>query len=147
VNSKEDKMGIYTNTDIHVDASGDITLAPNGDFQMADPSGVLIQDVAFRARTDWYDFEPHPRLGADLQRLIGEPNTKELGSQAEDLLYTSLTFGGLVAAQDLKVKGVPISNSRIALYSFINATNYKSKVFDVAVFDYEDGIINAVGGE
>jgi len=140
-------MGLYIETDILVSASGDLTIAPNGDFQMAAPSGVLSQDIAFRARTDWDDFEPHPKLGANLQSLIGEPNTKEAGMEAEKKLFNSLTIGGMVNPVDLRVKAVPISAERIALYSFVNATNYNSNIFDVAVFDYGEGIINALGGE
>ena len=140
-------MAIYIDKDILVTASGDLTIAADGDFKIAEPSGVLSQDVAFRARTDWNDFEPHPRLGANLQSLIGEPNTKEIGAQAENLLFNSLTMGGMVDPNDLRIKAVPISAERIALYSFVNATNYKSNIFDVAIFDYGEGIVNALGGE
>jgi len=77
-------MAIYIDTDILVTASGDLTVAPNGDFMIAEPSGVLTQDIAFRARTDWNDFEPHQRLGANLQSLIGETNTKERGGEADN---------------------------------------------------------------
>ncbi len=140
-------MGIYTNIDILVTASGDLTVAPNGDLQMASPSGVLAQDITFRARTDWNDFEPHPKLGANLQSLIGQNNTRETGKEAERLLLSSLTIGGMISAVDLRVKAVPLSNERIALYSFVNAANYKSNIFDVAIFDYGNGIINALEGE
>ena len=140
-------MGVYTNTDILVSASGDLAIGSNGDFQMATPSGVLIQDMAFRARTDWDDFEPHPKLGANLQELIGEPNDRYTGGKAEDMLRSSFTQGNMIYPLDLRVKAVPISNEKIALYGFVDATNYKSNVFHVAIFDYGDGIINALGGE
>lgn len=140
-------MSIYTETDILVDPSGDLVVAPNGDFQIAWPSGVLLQDVVFRAKTDWNDFEPHQKLGANLQSLIGEMNTKETGMMAEKKLFKSLTAGSRVESSDLKIKAVPISRESIALYTFINATNYDSTIFNAFILDYEKGIVETQTGE
>ena len=112
-------MITYSEVDIFVDASGDIAVAANGDLQMAVPSGVLLQDVAFRLRTDQGDFRPHPDLGANLDTLIGEPNTKTTSGTGEQFIINSLTSDNRVAPGDLMVKGVPISLSSIMYYVFI----------------------------
>ena len=139
-------MAVYDEVDILMSPSGDLTVAQNGDFQMAAPSGVVAQDIMFRARTDWDDFDPHPKLGADLQSLIGEPNTRESATQAENKLLESLTKDGRMDTLDLKIKAVPISLERIVMYTFVNASNFDTNVFTAAVLDYESGIINSPGG-
>ena len=139
-------MAIYDHIDIETSPSGDFVLSPSKDFQMAAPSGCLKQDIMFRARTDLNDFVPHPDIGADLQRFIGEQNTRETGIAAEDRLFDSLTKDGRVARTDLRVKGVPLSMHRIALYTFVNASNHDINIFTAAVLDYENGILNTPGG-
>ena len=139
-------MAIYDEVDILLSTDGDLNVSANGDLQMAEPSGVVAQDIMFRARTDWDDFDPHPKLGADLQRLIGEPNNKEAGVRAEELFYSSLTKGGRFDPADLRLKAVPVSMERVVLYAFVNALNYDATLITMAVLDYEAGIINTSGG-
>lgn len=140
-------MAVYDEIDILLSTDGDLRVTANGDLQMAEPSGVVIQDIMFRARTDWDDFDPHPKIGADLQRLIGEPNSKEAGTTAEELLFSSLTKDGRFDTMDLRIKSVPISMDRIVIYTFINASNYDSALITMPVLDYQLGIINTSGGE
>ena len=138
-------MGIYNTIDIEVSPSGDIVIDSDKDLKLAKPSGVLLQDIVFRARTEDLDFEPHPHVGADLQSLVGEPNTKERAEEAEDKLLRSLTKDGRIISSDLSVKAVPISLDEILLYTFVNSSNYDSKLFTTAVLNYKDGI-NVPGG-
>jgi hypothetical protein len=112
-------MIIYSEIDIKVSPSGDMTLGANKDFELANPSGVLKQDIAFRLRTDYNDFTPHPDIGADLNSLIGEPNTRETASNGELRIINSLTKDGRVAASDLLVKAVPISLYNLVYYVFV----------------------------
>jgi hypothetical protein len=139
-------MAIYNEIDIAASPSGDMVLGSNKDLSLSKPSGCLIHDIMFRARTEKGDFEVHKDLGADLQSLIGEPNTRENAETAEGLLFESLTFDGRVNMQDLIVKGVPVSDTSLALYTFVNASNYDSDIFTVSVFDYLDGVVNTPGG-
>lgn len=138
-------MGSYNEIDIEVSPSGDLVIDSDMDLKLAKPSGVLKQDIAFRARTEDLDFEPHPHIGADLQSLVGEPNTKESALSAEDKLLRSLTKDGRIIANDVSIKAVPINNDEIVLYTFINSSNYDSKLFTTAVLNYTNGI-NVPGG-
>ena len=112
-------MIIYSEVDIKVSPSGDMTIGASKDFELANPSGVLKQDIAFRLRTDYNDFTPHPDIGADLNSLIGEPNTRETASNGELRIINSLTKDGRVAASDLLVKAVPISLYNLVYYVFV----------------------------
>ena len=139
-------MAIYDHIDIETSSSGDLVLSSSKDLKMAAPSGCLKQDIMFRARTDLNDFGPHPNIGADLQRFIGETNNRENASKAEDRLYDSLTKDGRIISNDVRVKAVPINADSIAMYTFVNASNFDTKVFTAAVLSYENGILNTPGG-
>jgi len=139
-------MAIYDQIDIETSPSGDFVLSSSKDLKMAAPSGCLKQDIMFRARTDLNDFVPHPDIGADLQRFIGEINNRETAVGAENRLFDSLTKDGRMLRSDLRVKAVPISADRIAIYTFVNASNFDTNVFTAAVLDYENGILNTPGG-
>jgi hypothetical protein len=135
-------MLTYSEVDIQVSPSGDLCLAANGDFAMAAPSGVLKQDVAFRVRTDVNDFDPHPSIGSDLNSLIGEPNTKALSLDGENKIVNSLTRDGRIAASDLLVKGVPISQDSIMYYIFIKNGSIALNVTPDFALSLNKGITN-----
>jgi hypothetical protein len=139
-------MAQYTEIDLLVDASGDLVLDSSKNFEFANSRETLQQDIAFRAATEYNDFEPHPDVGADLQALLGEPNSRENAALGERKLFTSLTKDGRIIPQDLRVKAVPISMHQIAIYTFVNSSNEDVNVFTAAVLDYENGIFNTPGG-
>jgi hypothetical protein len=139
-------MAIYDHIDIETSASGDFVLNSSKDLKMAAPSGCLKQDIMFRARTDLNDFVPHPDIGADLQRFIGGINNRENAAIAEDRLFDSLSKDSRIYRTDLRVKAVPISSDRIAIYTFVNASNLDIGVFTAVVLDYDNGILNTPGG-
>ena len=139
-------MAQYDEIDILVDASGDLVLDSGKNFKFATPRETLQQDIAFRALTEFDDFEPHPDVGADLQALLGEPNSREAAESAEKKLFTSLTKDGRIIQQDLRVKAVPIGMNTIAIYTFVNSSNEDINAFTAAVLDYENGILNTPGG-
>ena len=139
-------MAQYDEIDILVDASGDLVLDSGKNFKFATPGETLQQDIAFRALTEFDDFEPHPDVGADLRALLGEPNSREAAESAEKKLFTSLTKDGRIIQQDLRVKAVPIGMNTIAIYTFVNSSNEDINAFTAAVLDYENGILNTPGG-
>jgi len=139
-------MAQYDEIDILVDASGDLVLDSSKNFKFANSRETLQQDIAFRAQTEFDDFEPHPEAGADLQALLGEPNNRENAELGEKKLFTSLTKDGRIVSQDLRVKAVPIAMNTIAIYTFVNSSNDDVNVFTAAVLNYENGILNTPGG-
>jgi len=140
-------MAQYIEVDILVDASGDLVLDSSKNFKFANSRETLEQDITFRARTEFNDFEPHPDVGADLQSLLGEPNSRENAAIGEKKLYTSLTKDGRIIPQDLRVKAVPISAHGLAMYTFVNSSNEDVNAFTAVVLDYENGILNSLGGQ
>ena len=112
-------MIFYSDIDIKVSPSGDLTINSRGDLDLADPSGVLKQDIAFRLMTEYNDFTPHPDIGANLNELVGEPNTRENARIGEQKIIQSLTQDGRIATSDLTVTGVPVSLYNCAYFIFI----------------------------
>lgn len=137
-------MAIYDTIDIEATPNYDILLSASKDLKLSEASGCLKQDIMFRARTDLNDFVPHMDLGADLQRFIGEPNTRKNAEKAENRLFDSLTKDARVAINDLRVKAVPISNESIAIYTFVNTSNYDINIITATVLDFDNGIPNNI---
>jgi len=135
-------MAIYDSIDIEASPSYDLVLSSSKDLKMSAASGCLKQDIMFRARTDLNDFVPHPGIGADLQRFIGEPNTRENAKKAEERLYNSLTKDSRVFSSDLRIRAVPIARDRVAIYTFVNASNFEVSSSVAVILDYEGGILN-----
>jgi hypothetical protein len=135
-------MITYAEVDIEVSPSGDIVLGGNGDLKMASPSGVLKQDIAFRLKTDNFDFAPHPDLGANLSSLVGEPNTRETSVKGEQMIVRSLTGDARVFPGDLMVKGVPVGLYNIAYYVFVRDGMSTLNVTPDMVLDMNRGILS-----
>jgi hypothetical protein len=135
-------MITYSEVDIEVSASGDLVMHPNGDLRLAAPSGVLKQDIAFRLKTDNFDFTPHPDLGANLSSLIGEQNTRENTAKGEQMIVRSLTNDARVFPGDLMVKGVPVGLSTVAYYVFIRDGMSTLNVTPDMVLDMNKGILS-----
>jgi hypothetical protein len=135
-------MITYTERDIKVSASGDLTIAPNGDLSLAEASGVLKQDIAFRIKTDFDDFTPHPEIGADLSSLIGEVNERATALIGEQKIIRSVTQDGRVARKDLVVKSMPINLDSVVYYVFIRDGMSVINVTPDMSFDINKGIIS-----
>ena len=135
-------MITYSEIDMKVSPSGDLTIAANGDLDLADASGVLKQDVTFRLKTDFSDFTPHPDIGADLYSLVGEQNTKATSKMGEEKIVYSLVKDARVASADLVVRGVPISLYNIVFYVFIRDGMSVLNVTPDMSFDLNKGILS-----
>lgn len=140
-------MGVYTYVDIAVSASGDMVLGANRDFMTTPASGVLKQDIAFRLRTNPGEFYVHQDVGAGLDELIGEPNTRENAQIGEDKIYYSILNDGFVARQDLYVRGVPLSLESLFYYVFVNDGLQRLNVSPDVIFSMMNGLKNISGDQ
>jgi len=138
-------MGVYNEVDIAVTASGDLCLASNRDFSLTSGSGVLKQDIAFRLRTNPGEFYPHLEVGAGLDELIGEPNTRYTAKTGESKIVRSLIYDSMVQNLDLYVRGVPISQEAIMYYVFVNNGEGQWNVTPDVTFDMINGLANLPG--
>jgi hypothetical protein len=138
-------MAVYENIDILVSASGDLSMDNNGDFSLTSGQGVVKQDIAFRLRTNLGEFVPHIDLGAGLDEIIGEPNTRETSKVGETKINKALTYDGMISNSDLYIRGVPISNEAIMYYLFVNNGRGVWNVTPEVVFNLTNGLTNMPG--
>ena len=138
-------MPQYNKVDISVSASGDLVLWDNRDFLVVNGKDVLKQDIAFRLRTDPGEFVPHMDLGAGLDDLIGEPNSRETARSGESKITMSLVGDGMVGNADLYVRGVPVSQEAVMYYVFVNNGQTQLNVTPEVMFTLTNGLKNIPG--
>lgn len=138
-------MGKYNDVDLYVTPSGDINIGSNKDLSLTYGSGVLKQDISFRLRTNPGEFIPHEDLGAGLDEIIGEPNTRETCRTGELKIIRSLINDGMVSNLDLYTRGVPISMDSIVYYVFVNNGDSQLNVTPDVIFNTISGLTNLPG--
>jgi len=91
------------------------------DFALTADYDCARQDIINRLRTQTTDWRSHPHIGADLELLEGEPNTRETAMKGVERIYETLTVDGRFLASDLYVRPVPVSIEQVDFYVFLNA--------------------------
>ncbi|ECP9029743.1 hypothetical protein FU976_07975 [Campylobacter jejuni] len=114
-NYNEQDIRFYTQ-----EADGDFGVDESGDFALTTEYESARQDMANRIRTQKTDWRSHPNIGADLELLEGEPNTRETGEKGETQIYRTLTYDNRFDLNDLNVRAVPTSIEEIEFFSSLD---------------------------
>ncbi len=102
--------------------SGDIAISASGDIAMVDsPWRDYAQQAYLRLMTSMMDFTLYPTLGADLEQLIGMPQTEATGEYGRQLILTALNREGRFNGLPIDVKAVPVSLQGIRFDIYITA--------------------------
>ncbi len=114
-------MRNYNETDIRFydlanDIDGDYMVDEYGDFALTGECESARQDMTNRVRTQTTDWRSHPNIGADLELLEGEPNTRETGMKGTSQIYKTLTYDGRFNIEDIDVRPVPTSLESIDFF-------------------------------
>jgi hypothetical protein len=99
---------------------GEEDVAGGVDFSLTVDNESAEQDMSNRIRTQKGDWRSHQNLGADLELLEGEPNTRETGSRGEEQIHEALTYDGRFISQDVSVRAVPTSIEQIDFYTILD---------------------------
>ena len=95
-------------TDMYFTETGDIRVDANGDIAITDTSyRNLGQQAHIRAMTQVGDWLTYPRLGADLDRLYGMPQSEATGNFGKALIESALSRESTFAALNYTVNAVP----------------------------------------
>lgn len=105
-----------------------------GDFRMTKHLESPRQDATNRIRTQRTDWRSHPQIGADLELVIGMPNTRETASKIQSSMLQTLLYDGRFQAQDVNVRVVPTAVSHVDTYTMID-TNDKDPLILVTPVD------------
>ena len=119
-------MRNYNETDIafynvEKQIEGDFVVDETGDFSLTADYDSARQDITNRLRTQKGDWRSHPNLGADLELLEGEPNTRETGMKGTTQIYEALTYDNRFNLEDLHVRAVPTSIEEIQFFVLLDA--------------------------
>jgi len=94
--------------DLYFSESGDLKLTPTKDIALTDSDW---RDNAQKAyiilQTTPGDFTLYPRLGAELSRLYGLPQSKETGDLGIKIIEEALTRSNTFNSSSLSIKAIP----------------------------------------
>lgn len=102
--------------DLENNIDGDFMVDSTGDFALTDGYESARQDMTNRVRTQKGDWRSHKNLGADLELLEGEPNTRETGLKGETQIYEALTYDNRFDISNLSVRAVPVSIEELQFF-------------------------------
>ncbi|WP_232620925.1 hypothetical protein [Virgibacillus salexigens] len=97
------------------DNAGGVDLGLTTNYESAE------QDAMNRIRTQKGDWRSHENIGADMELLEGEPNTKATGIRGEESIHETLTYDGRFMREDITVKAVPTSIDQIDFYTVVDS--------------------------
>ena len=119
--------------DLQNDISGDMIVDESGDFALTGEYESARQDMTNRIRTQKTDWRSHPGIGADMEQLEGEPNTRETGARGNSQIYEALTYDGRFDPMDLDVRAVPTSIESIEFFITLDTDENGSIVLNKAL--------------
>jgi phage baseplate assembly protein W len=99
--------------DLAMTDDGDLMISAGGDLKVARDSEVVAQEVSFRLRTVRGDWQLKPDCGADLELLIGQPNSPQTGAQMEAQIARALTHDGFLGGELKTIRAVPVNRDTI----------------------------------
>lgn len=100
----------YDATDLSFGFDGDFTIGQDGDLgdTSSDAIIALRQEVQSIVKSEFGDWKAHPTFAANLSEYIGEPNTRTIGKAIEERVKSSIISHGVVKAEDLDVRVLPV---------------------------------------
>jgi len=82
--------------DLKMTADGEFVIGANGDFETVEGDEAIAQQIVFILKTQKGDWTLVPRVGADLERFIGKPNSRETRDMIEAVISTELINSQLI---------------------------------------------------
>jgi hypothetical protein len=105
-------------TDLYWSADGDFSIDQVGDLRDTsfDPFYSTYQEIRTRVSSGFRDWATQPSLGADLESLVGRPSSKLTAEDGKTKIINSLTLGGFLRREQIKVRYLPLSKDQIAYF-------------------------------
>jgi len=110
-------------TDIFISQNGDIEIE-NKDIKVVSGDKYREMSAINRIKSikiDWF----YDNIGADMEEILGEPNTEETANIGKNKIIKSLTEDSLFNLDEIFIKVVPISKNDI-LYMIALKSSYES---------------------
>lgn len=128
----------------------DFKLTPTGDIQISQAYGALdssdgleslMQTVKVRIMSSDPDVidVTETDFCANLEDLIGMPNTIETANLGVEKITNALTFDGLVSNDDLYIRPTPVNKTMMVFFVFIQNEGKRSIYLEV-IINFEMGV-------
>lgn len=132
--------------DFAINESGDIVFDTNKlDIHSVTDDALRTQNAMCRIKSvshDW--FIDH--IGADLEAILGQPNTQVTTSAGVDKIIESLTFDNLYSYEDIYIETKIISTTKIKYVVYLRTIDQNTAtVIDVTI-DLVKGVNVRIGG-
>ena len=97
--------------DLYWTLDGDLAIGEDGDLRDTsfDSLRSTWQEMRTRIRSSLRDWAIHPRLGANLERLLGEPNNRETAEEGKARIVNALALEGFLPRSAIEVRYLPVS--------------------------------------
>lgn len=123
--------------DLMISQDGDFILCEGDDHTVCEiePSGesVLIKQIVMnRVKTmkpDWF----YDHVGANLEELLGEDNTKEVAEHGKKLITDALCADGFLKQTDIWVNPSPMDNYTIMYMLAVRVSDMEQLVFQINI--------------
>jgi hypothetical protein len=113
--------------DLHMTDDGDFSPSTNGDIATTSSAKEQIrQQCLLRLATERGDFVVYPDLGADLQRLVGLPNSPRTASLGVKLIQRALSHDGFI---DSNLKSMSATPTNVDTIRFKVSIPYGDKTY------------------
>lgn len=136
-------MTRYSGKDFKLTSSGDIALMDTyGAVEHVYDIQSLMQTVKVRIMSsdpDVIDISATTEFCANLEDLIGMPNTIETANLGVEKITNSLTYDGLVSSDDLFVRPTPVNKTMMVFFVFIKNEGTGSIYLEV-IINFEVGV-------
>lgn len=135
-------MGDYSSIDLDWTWDGDYTINEDGD--LSDTSDDFLASIEHEIQTiiksEHFDWQKEPSLGANLSDFVGEPNTRETGQAITNRVRSAILDAGIVHPSDLAIRVVPLNIYQVAILVSIAAVIHDGNRLTVS----EPVVINTV---
>lgn len=108
----------------------DIKLSEDGDIALTDETNEDLRQIIYnRLNTQHFDWYHHLYMGANLEEMIGKPNTKVNGEEikrriAESLSYQDyITKKTLFEEKEFEINVIPVDNTSLLIVVKIESNN------------------------
>ena len=112
--------------DLYFSEDGDLKISVNKDVAATQSEARnLAQQIYLRIMTELGDFLIYPDLGAQLDKLMGMPQTPQTGKYGEKLITDALMRDGRLRGRPLSVKAIPTGPQtlRFDIYTMVESRN------------------------
>jgi len=128
----------------------DIAISPDGDFIIRDHDLAVAKEGEFQlqsiinrikaVRINWR----LDHIGADMEDIIGMPNSPDTAQLTIDKITFALTEDDLIDKKDIYIRPVPISKTTILFFLFVNSPYFAQPISLEIGLDLSSGVIKVM---